>query len=147
MQQHDLSSGKGRKKSKRVGRGNASGHGTFSGKGCKGQNARSGGGVRPGFEGGQTPLSSRIPKLKGFKNRFKKKYQLVNIVDLQSFKKDEKIDIALLFKEGIVQRKDVPIKLLANGEVKVSLNCVVAKASKSVIQKIEKAGGKVTCEE
>jgi large subunit ribosomal protein L15 len=146
MQQHDLSSGKGRKKSKRVGRGNASGHGTFSGKGCKGQNARSGGGVRPGFEGGQTPLSIRTPKLKGFKNRSKKEYQLVNIEDLQSFKKDEKIDISLLFKEGIVRRKDTPIKLLANGDVKVSLHCVVTKASKSAVQKIEKSGGKVSFE-
>jgi large subunit ribosomal protein L15 len=143
MQQHQLSSGESRKTRKRVGRGNASGHGTFSGRGRKGQNARSGGGVRPGFEGGQTPLHKRLPKLRGFNNRFGTEYQVINVRDLACFKKDEKVSAEVLLKQKLVRKKNMPVKLLASGDMKLAITIMVDRASKSAIDKIEKAGGKV----
>lgn len=143
MQQHQLSSGSSRKMRKRVGRGNASGRGTFSGKGCKGQNARSGGSVRPGFEGGQTPLQKRLPKLRGFNNRFGTEYQVLNVKDLACFKKDEKVGNETLLKQRLITKKDIPVKLLAMGDMKLAITITVDKASKSAIDKVEKAGGKV----
>lgn len=131
-----------RKARKRVGRGNASGKGTFSGRGCKGQNARSGGGVRIGFEGGQTPLYKRLPKLKGFTNRSRVEYQVVNLSDLEKIK-ETKITKELLLKLGLVSKKDMRVKLLATGEITKSLEVNLDKVSVSAKAKIEKAGGKI----
>ena len=105
-----------RKKRKRVGRGPGSGHGKTSCRGHKGQRARSGGGTRPGFEGGQMPLQRRIPK-RGFTNIFKKRYTLINISDLERFGKDVRLDIAMLKNAGLVKRSKDGITLLGRGEI------------------------------
>ena len=143
MFQHELKPAAGSKQSrKRVGRGNASGQGTYAGRGCKGQNARSGGGVRPGFEGGQTPLYQRLPKLKGFKNRFRVEFQEVNVAQLAAFEGKTVTNIEL-HKAGLITKADQPVKLLGNGEIKGAVTVQVQKASASAIAKVEKAGGKV----
>src|SRR3990170_3938370 len=95
------------KKRKRIGRGNASGHGTTAGKGTKGQLSRSGGGKGPGFEGGQLPLQRRLPRLPGFNNIFKKRYQLVNIKDLERFSENSEIDPKVLYDSRLVRKKTV----------------------------------------
>lgn len=123
-----------RKKGRKLlGRGNGSGKGTFCGRGVKGQKARTGGKIRRGFEGGQTPLARKMPKTKGFKNPSKLNFKAINIADLEKIGKDE---ITL-------SNKKKPYKLLGEGEVKKALTVKVDKASKSAIEKIEKAGGKV----
>ena len=144
MQLHELTSAKGaRTKKKRVGRGNGSGMGTYSGRGRKGQSARSGGKVRPGFEGGQTPLHKRLPKLKGFNNRFKQEFQVVNISKLSDLK-EKTINAEVLKKVGLISKLTVPVKLLGDGEITVAMNVEVDLCSASAKDKIEKAGGKVT---
>lgn len=143
MFQHELKPAKGAKKArKRVGRGNASGHGTFSGHGCKGQGARAGGGVRPGFEGGQTPLYRRLPKLKGFNNLFRVEFQVINVSQLSAFAGKTVTNIEL-HNAGLIAKADMPVKLLGNGEISASVTVHVQKASASAIEKIQKAGGKV----
>ena len=142
MKQNTLKQSPGLKKSrKRVGRGGQ--HRTYSGRGMNGQNARSGGGVRPGFEGGQTPLLQRMPKLKGFRNPNKIEYYPLNLGRLEMFSDGDKVDAAALVEKGIT-KKPVKIKLLATGELKKKLEFTVDKASEKAIQKVEKAGGKVT---
>lgn len=131
-----------RKPRKRLGRGVGSGTGKTAGKGSKGHNARSGGGVRPGFEGGQMPIHRRLPK-RGFTNIFKKEYALINLRDLERFEKDSLVDEAAFIKVGLVKGKRFGIKLLAQGELKHPLTIKVNKASKSAIQKVEAAGGTV----
>ncbi|MBR6966893.1 MAG: 50S ribosomal protein L15 [Ruminococcus sp.] len=126
---------------KRIGRGHGSGNGKTAGKGHKGQNARSGGGVRIGFEGGQMPLARRIPK-RGFNNIFATKYAIVNVSDLNKFKDDTVVDTELLVASGLVKKVYDGVKILGNGELSAKLTVKAAKFSQSAIEKIEKAGGK-----
>ncbi len=141
----DLKSNKGaRYKSKRVGRGNASGKGTYAGRGMNGQNSRTGGGVKPGFEGGQTPLIRKMPKLKGFKNVNRISYQVVNVGSLSIFEENEEIDIVKLFEKKLISSKIRPVKLLGDGEITKKLIVKVDLSSASAKEKIEKAKGQVT---
>ena len=126
---------------KRVGRGHGSGNGKTAGKGHKGQNARSGGGVRIGFEGGQMPLARRIPK-RGFNNIFRTEYAVVNVSDLNLFQDGTVVDIELLEVSGFVKDLKDGVKILGNGEINKKLTVKANKFSKSAIEKIEKAGGK-----
>ena len=142
MELQDLVCTEGSKKnSKRVGRGHGSGWGKTAGKGHKGQNARSGGGVRPGFEGGQMPLQRRIPK-RGFNNIFAKKVIAVNVGDLEKFGEGSVIDVNELINMGLVKRDFDKIKILGNGTLSKSLTVKAQMFSKSAVKKIEAAGGK-----
>jgi len=135
-----------RKTSKRLGRGNGSWKGTFSGRGCKGQNARSGGGVPAWFEWGQTPLFRRMPKLKGFSNAmFKTHYNIVNLSDLEvlASKGITEINKEVLLENGVITKKNLWVKLLWNGELKSKVDVNVDKASVSAKEAIEKAWGKL----
>ena len=127
---------------KRVGRGIGSGTGKTSGKGHKGQNARSGGGVRPGFEGGQMPLFRRMPK-RGFKNVNRKEYAIINLNDLNRFDDGSEVTIDTLKSSGLVKKELAGVKLLANGELKVKLTVKVNKASEAAKKAVEAAGGTV----
>ena len=139
---HELSPAEGSKKDvKRVGRGHGSGWGKTSGKGHKGQNARSGGGVRPGFEGGQMPLARRIPK-RGFNNIFAAKMAAVNVSSLEIFKEGTEVDAELLLASGLVSKIDNGVKILGNGEITKKLTVKADAFSASAKEKIEKAGGK-----
>ncbi len=139
---HELSPAEGSKKDvKRVGRGHGSGWGKTSGKGHKGQNARSGGGVRPGFEGGQMPLARRIPK-RGFNNIFAAKMAAVNVSSLEMFKEGTEVDAELLLASGLVKNIDNGVKILGNGEITKNLTVKADAFSASAKEKIEKAGGK-----
>ena len=124
-----------------VGRGIGSGTGKTSGKGHKGQNARSGGGVRPGFEGGQMPLYRRLPK-RGFTNIFAKKYVSVNVEVLDKFNDGDVVTAETLLEKGIISKALDGVKLLGRGEVTKKVDVKVAKISASAKEKIEKAGGK-----
>lgn len=128
---------------KRVGRGHGSGHGKTSCRGHKGQKAREGLDIRPFFEGGQTPIIRRVPK-RGFRNPFKVEYVVVNVKDLaKRFQNGETVDPETLNAKGLVKGKNKLIKLLGDGEINISLTVKVHAASRSAIEKIEKAGGKV----
>ena len=143
MKIHDLSPAEGSKrKRKRVGRGPGSGHGKTSCRGHKGQKARSGGGVRPGFEGGQMPLQRRLPK-RGFTNIFKTEYALVNIKELERFDAGSKLDMEVLKDAGIVKKSSKRVKLLGDGEISRPLFIKADKASRQAREKVEAAGGKV----
>ena len=124
-----------------VGRGTSSGTGKTSGKGHKGQNARSGGGVRPGFEGGQTPLFKRLPK-RGFTNVNRKEYAIVNVEDLNVFKEGTVVTVEKLQKEGLVKKVYDGLKVLGNGKLEVSLTVQAKKFTKSALQAINDVGGK-----
>jgi len=127
---------------KRVGRGTSSGNGKTAGKGHKGQNARSGGGVRPGFEGGQLPLFRRLPK-RGFSNaKFKVEYATINVSDLDNFEDGAVVTPELLKEMGIVKKQLAGIKVLGNGELTKKLTVKATKFSASAVEKIEKMGGK-----
>jgi large subunit ribosomal protein L15 len=128
---------------KRLGRGIGSGHGKTSGKGHKGQNARSGGGVRPGFEGGQMPLTRRLPK-RGFKNQFKKVYSIVNIETLEAFDDGAVITPEILLDAGILSKiEPYGLKILGDGQLTKKLTVQAHKFTKSAEEKILEAGGKV----
>ena len=143
MSLQNLKSKTGRIKRKRVGRGNGSGHGTFSGRGVKGQTARAGGRRRPGFEGGQTPYLRRMPKLKGFRNPNRTEYQIINLGDLNIFEEKENIDTAALIAKNLISKKDKPVKLLAGkGALTKTLTITVDRASKSAIEAVEARKGK-----
>lgn len=131
---------------KRLGRGIGSGLGKTSGKGHKGQWARSGGGVRPGFEGGQMPLTRRVPK-RGFNNHFRKVYAIVNLEVLSAFEAGAVVDYETLLGEGLIKevKNAAGLKVLGNGELNVALTVKAAKFSASAKEAIEKAGG--TCEQ
>mgnify|MGYP001371984706 FL=1 len=129
------------KNRKRIGRGPGSGTGKTSGKGHKGQNARSGGGVKPGFEGGQMPLQRRLPK-RGFTSLNKKVYALVNLRDLEVFEAGAVVDVEALGKAGLINEVKDGVKILADGELSKSLTVQAHKFSKSATAKIEAAGGK-----
>ncbi|MCD8390731.1 MAG: 50S ribosomal protein L15 [Firmicutes bacterium] len=126
---------------KRVGRGIGSGTGKTSGKGHKGQNARSGGGVRPGFEGGQMPLYRRLPK-RGFKNIFAKQYVTVNVEALEKLEDGSEVTAETLKENGIISKTLDGVKILGRGELTKKLNVKAAKFTESAKEKIEKAGGK-----
>jgi len=145
MQINDLFPAPGsRKNRKRVGRGNGSGHGSTSGRGDKGQNSRAGGGKGPGFEGGQNPLHMRMPKLPGFKNRFRTEYAIVNVSRLEeAFSAGDVVDVESLVQKGIVKSPTAPVKVLGDGEITKSLTVKVDKASAAAKAKIEGAGGTV----
>ena len=142
MKLHELYPAAGATKEvKRIGRGHGSGHGKTAGKGHKGQWARSGGGVRPGFEGGQTSLARRMPK-RGFNNIFAKKIVAINVSDLNKFEDGAEVDAQALVNAGIVKKEYDGIKILGNGEISKKLTVKVAAYSESAKQKIEAAGGK-----
>lgn len=125
----------------RKGRGIGSGNGKTAGKGHKGQNARSGGGVRPGFEGGQIPLYRRLPK-RGFHNRFATVYAIVNVKDLNHFEDGATVDLQALIEAGIIRKKLDGLKVLGNGELTKNLTVKAAVFSATAKEKIEAAGGK-----
>ncbi|MEA3424378.1 MAG: 50S ribosomal protein L15 [Bacillota bacterium] len=144
MRLHDLKPAEGsRKNKKRVGRGTGSGLGTTAGRGMNGQNSRSGGGVRPGFEGGQMPLFRRLPK-RGFTNaRFKKNWTILNVTDLNVFEDKTDVTPEILLEKGLIKSLKFGIKILGDGELNKSLNIKANKFTQSAINKIEAAGGKV----
>ena len=142
---HNLSPVEGaRHRKKIVGRGTGSGHGKTAGRGHKGQNARSGGGVRPGYEGGQTPLFKRLPK-RGFTNINRKEFAVVNIEDLNCdcFKDGDKVTPELLVKYGLVNKKYNNVKVLGNGKLEKKLTVCARKFSKSAEKGIVEAGGSI----
>lgn len=135
------------KKRKRVGRGQGSGNGKTAGRGHKGQNSRKGGGVRLGFEGGQTPLYRRLPK-RGFGNdRFKVEYNEVNVSLLNVFKDGQVVKIEDMENAGLLYSSKLPVKILAGGELTKKLEVVADKFSKAASEKIEKLGGKTVIAE
>ncbi len=144
MQIHELRPPRGsRHKRKRVGRGDGSGHGTYSGRGCKGQKSRSGPGIRPGFEGGQTPLIKRLPYRRGFTNIFRVEYTPVNVKQLDRFEAGSEVTPQLLKDVGIIRTLRQPVKILGDGEISKALTVRAHKISASAKAKIEAAGGSV----
>ncbi len=142
MKLHELSPAEGAvKTSKRIGRGHGSGWGKTAGKGHKGQKARSGGSIRPGFEGGQMPLQRRIPK-RGFNNIFAKNIVAINVSALEAFDDGSEVTADSLIEKGIVKKEYDGIKILGNGTLTKKLSVKVAAYSESAKQKIEAAGGK-----
>ncbi len=143
MNLHELSPAKGSKKdTKRIGRGHGSGQGKTAGKGHKGQKARSGGSIRPGFEGGQMPLQRRIPK-RGFNNIFAKKIIAINVAALNVFEDGSEVDTTALKNAGIIKKEYDGIKILSNGNLTKKLIVKASAFSDAAKQKIEEAGGKV----
>lgn len=132
-----------RRKKRNLGRGDASGLGSYSTRGVKGQNARSGGGTKPGFEGGQTPLIRRLPKLKGFTNVNRISYQIVNVDRLNVFDDGATIDIVALFERNIISKKSLPLKVLGNGELSKKFTVKADAVSAEAKKKIEDKGGSV----
>ena len=142
MKLHELSPAPGSvKDSFRKGRGTGSGNGKTAGKGHKGQNARSGGGVRPGFEGGQLPLYRKLPK-RGFKNRFATNYAIVNLSALNKFEDGDTVNLDKLMEAGIVKKPLDGLKVLGNGDLTKKLTVEAKVFSASAKEKIEAAGGK-----
>jgi large subunit ribosomal protein L15 len=143
MKLHELSPpSRSRKMSRRLGRGVGTGRGKTAGRGTKGYNSRSGGGVRPGYEGGQMPIQRRLPK-RGFTNIFRKRIAVINVRDLLTFKSGSLVDEAALVKAGLVKGKKDGIKLLGQGEISIALNVKLSHVSKSAKGKIEAAGGSI----
>jgi large subunit ribosomal protein L15 len=144
MKQHNLKPPAGAKrKGKRVGRGDGSGHGTYSGRGCKGQKSRSGGGVRPGFEGGQLPLIKRLPRKRGFVNLFRTEYSIVNVGELRVFSPNTEVTPKELLAVGLIKSFKYPVKILGDGDINRPLVVKVNKFSATAEKKIVAAGGKV----
>ena len=144
MQQNELCPAPGSQKNrKRVGRGNGSGHGTFCGKGIKGQKSRSGYQLQRGFEGGQLPIIKRLPRKRGFFNIFRVAYSPVNVGALNCFIAGTEITTEVLYKTGLVDSLTRPTKILADGELKNALTVKANKFSEAAKAKIEAAGGKV----
>ena len=142
MKLHEMKYSEGaRRNPKRIGRGQGSGHGKTAGKGNKGQNARSGGGVALGFEGGQTPIWRRLPK-RGFTNFTRKEYSIVNVELLNRFEEGTEVTPELLKQAGLVRKELDGIKILGVGELQKKLTVKANKFSKSAVEAIEKAGGK-----
>lgn len=146
MKLHELKPAEGSTHApKRLGRGIGSGTGKTAGKGHKGQKARSGGGVRPGFEGGQQPLYRRLPK-RGFTNIFKKEYVVLNVKDLERFESGAEVNYATLYEVGLIKTIRDGVKILGTGELTKALTVKVDKVSASAAEKIVAAGGKVEVE-
>ena len=143
MKLHELRPAEGaRKAPKRIGRGTGSGLGRNAGKGEKGQKARSGGGVRPGFEGGQMPLYRRLPK-RGFTNIFAKDFNSINVDRLNIFEDGTEVTLELLLESGVISKLKDGVKILGNGELTKNLTVKATKFSKVAAEKIAAAGGKV----
>lgn len=143
MRQNELKPPLGAKQNrKRIGRGDGSGHGTYSGRGCKGQKARSGGGVRLGFEGGQLPLIKRLPQKRGFTNIFKTEYNIVNVGKLAIFSPGTEVTPKELLQAGLISTPDRPTKILGQGDIRHPLLISANKFSSSAEKKILAAGGK-----
>jgi large subunit ribosomal protein L15 len=143
MKLHELKPAEGSTKNrKRLGRGVGSGWGKTAGRGNKGHNCRSGGGVRPGFEGGQMPIHRRLPK-RGFTNIFKKEMAIINVSDLDRFEAGTLVDEAALVQNGLVKGRRDGIKLLGSGDIKIALTVQINAISRSAKDKIEAAGGTV----
>ena len=143
MKLHELRPAEGsRKSSKRIGRGTGSGWGKSAGRGQKGQNSRSGGGTRPGFEGGQMPLYRRLPK-RGFTNIFAKEYSCINVDRLNIFENGTEITPELLLERRVIRKVYDGVKILGNGNLEKNLTVKASKFSKAAAEKIEAAGGKV----
>lgn len=138
---HELKPAKAAKTKKRVGRGTGSGLGTTAGRGMNGQNSRSGGGVRPGFEGGQMPLFRRIPK-RGFTNINKKRWATVNVEIFNAFEDGTEITPALLVESGAIKKVLDGVKILGDGQLERKVTVKANKFTKSALEKIEAAGGK-----
>ena len=146
MKLHELSPAEGSAtKAFRVGRGPGSGNGKTAGKGHKGQNARSGGGVRPGFEGGQIPLYRKLPK-RGFHNKFGKTYSIVNVDVFNKFEDGAVVDLAALMEKKSVRKANDGLKVLGNGEITKKITVKAAVFSATAKEKIEAAGGKIEVE-
>lgn len=144
MKQNELGPSSGaRRERKRVGRGDGSGHGTYSGRGCKGQKSRSGGGVRLGFEGGQLPLIKRLPRKRGFTNIFKTQYNVVNVSKLDIFPAASEVSPEQLLGVGLVKSLSLPTKILGGGDIHHPLSVKADKFSAAAERKILAAGGKV----
>ena len=144
MRQDKLSPAPGSKRArKRVGRGDGSGHGTYSGRGCKGQKSRAGYKMRPGFEGGQLPLIKRLPQKRGFVNIFRIEYSTVNIDRLNIFESGSEVTPEKLVSSGVIKSLKYPIKILAEGNINHPLLVKANKFSAAAKAKIEAAGGKV----
>ena len=145
MMEHELSPAPGSRRSrKRVGRGDGSGHGTYAGRGNKGQKSRSGKPLRPGFEGGQLPLIKGLPMKRGFTNIFKKHYHLVKVEALNALPSDSEVTPESLVETGLVRNLKFPVKVLGNGDIKVPVKVNAHKFTRSARDKIEAAGGQVT---
>ena len=141
MLEHDLQQAeKARKNRKRVGRGDSSGNGSFSGRGMKGQKSRSGKPLRPGFEGGQLPLIKELPMKRGFNNIFKTQYSIVNVSDLQIFPEGTEISNKTLFEHGLISTLRHPVKVLGNGELSNKITIEATKFTKTALEKLEKSG-------
>jgi len=145
MKLHDIAPKNPKKDRKRKGQGNATGNGTYAGRGMNGQNARAGGGVRQGFEGGQTPLIQRMPKMRGFNNPNRVENQEIDLGTLEQIcKAGDKVDRAYLIDKGLVHHNRGPVKVLASGELTKKISTEGIKTSKGAQAAIEKAGGTVT---
>lgn len=144
MKQNELKPPVGSKRNrKRIGRGDGTGHGSYSGRGVKGQKARSGGGVRPGFEGGQLPIVKRLPRKRGFTNIFKTEYSIVNLGKLGGFAPGSKVGSQELLEAGLVKSIKRPIKILSDGEINQPLVVKADKISAAAQRKIVAAGGSI----
>ena len=144
MRQNELSPAPGSKKNrKRVGRGDGSGHGTYSGRGCKGQKSRAGYKMRPGFEGGQLPLILRLPRKRGFVNIFRTEYNAININRLNVFEAGSEVTPERLLAAGLVKSLRHPVKILGGGEINHPVSVKAHKFSTAAKAKIEAAGGSV----
>ena len=142
VRQHELAPPEGAKKDrKRVGRGDGSGHGTYSGRGLKGQKSRSGYSRKPGFEGGQLPLIKRLPRKRGFTNIFRIEYTIVSLDKLNAFSAGSEVTAEKLVAAGLVKSLRKPIKILADGQIKHALVVKVNKFSATAKAQIEAAGG------
>ncbi len=143
MNQHEIIPPAGaRKKAKRVGRGLGSGHGTYAGRGCKGNKARAGFSVRPGFEGGQLPIIKRLPEKRGFVNLFTARFSVVNLSQLNVFENGTEVNTETLCAAGLVKSLKDPVKVLGTGKLERKLIVKVHKFSAAAKEKIEAAGGK-----
>ena len=143
MKLHELHPALGSvKEAKRIGRGHGSGNGKTAGKGHKGQKARAGHGMRPGFEGGQMPLQRRVPK-RGFNNIFAEEYAIINVASLEMFDDGAVVDTAALFDKGIIKDANIAVKVLGNGKLTKKLTVKGFNFSESAKQKIEAAGGTI----
>ena len=144
MREHQILAPPGaRKARKRLGRGDASGHGSYSGRGMKGQKSRSGKGPRPGFEGGQLPLIKGLPMKRGFTNIFKKEFHLVKVEDLAAFPGDAEVTPEVMVERGLLRSLKHPVKVLGNGDISVPISVRAHRFTRSAQEKIEAAGGRV----
>ena len=144
MMEHQVVPTKGARRSrKRLGRGDASGHGSYCGRGMKGAKSRSGGGPRPGYEGGHLPIIKGLPMKRGFTNIFKTRYSLVKLEDLNQLPGDSEVTPELLVQLGLIKNLRFPVKVLGDGDLQVALTVSAQKFTRSATEKIEAAGGRV----